>query len=124
LPDGSYFGNLYAIDPNPNEHSDARTISGFEMFADLIAHHSGSHGRSHGTPRCGSIYAACATGSCAITASGCMAAGSSRHSVLPSRPRSHVHSAASHHPCASLHQNVPRIVLTAGPRHLPPGPVR
>ncbi|NMM00124.1 GAF domain-containing sensor histidine kinase [Paraburkholderia sp. RP-4-7] len=37
LPDGSYFGNLCAIDPNPNEVSDARTLSMFEVFAGLIA---------------------------------------------------------------------------------------
>ncbi|HZZ12384.1 MAG TPA: GAF domain-containing sensor histidine kinase [Paraburkholderia sp.] len=37
LPDGSYFGNLCAIDPKPNAISDARTLSMFEVFADLIA---------------------------------------------------------------------------------------
>jgi signal transduction histidine kinase len=37
LPDGSYFGNLCAIDPNPNQISDARTLSMFEVFAELIA---------------------------------------------------------------------------------------
>lgn len=36
LPDGSYFGNLCAIDPKPNAVSDARTVSMFEVFADLI----------------------------------------------------------------------------------------
>jgi signal transduction histidine kinase len=37
LPDGSYFGNLCAIDPKPAALSDARTVGMFEVFADLIA---------------------------------------------------------------------------------------
>ncbi|MFM0738482.1 GAF domain-containing sensor histidine kinase [Paraburkholderia xenovorans] len=37
LPDGSYFGNLCAIDPHPVELSGARTVGMFEVFADLIA---------------------------------------------------------------------------------------
>ncbi|HZZ02725.1 GAF domain-containing sensor histidine kinase [Paraburkholderia sp.] len=45
LPDGSYFGNLCAIDPNPNELSNARTLSMFEVFADLIAIQLATEGR-------------------------------------------------------------------------------
>ncbi|MFL9906648.1 GAF domain-containing sensor histidine kinase [Paraburkholderia sp. RL17-337-BIB-A] len=45
LPDGSYFGNLCAIDPNPNEISDARTLSMFEVFAELIALQIATEGR-------------------------------------------------------------------------------
>jgi signal transduction histidine kinase len=37
LPDGEYFGNLCAIDPNPHVVSDARTLSMFTAFADVIA---------------------------------------------------------------------------------------
>jgi signal transduction histidine kinase len=37
LPGGSYFGNLCAIDPNPAEVSNPRTLRMFEVFADLIA---------------------------------------------------------------------------------------
>jgi signal transduction histidine kinase len=36
-PDGQYFGNLCAIDPNPRVVSDARTLTMFGVFADLIA---------------------------------------------------------------------------------------
>ena len=36
LPDGQYFGNLCAIDPDPHEVSDARTIQMFQNFAELI----------------------------------------------------------------------------------------
>lgn len=35
-PDGAYFGNLCAIDPRPNLVSDAKTISMFQSFAELI----------------------------------------------------------------------------------------
>jgi signal transduction histidine kinase len=45
LPDGSYFGNLCAIDPNPNPLSDARTLSMFEVFAELIAIQIATEGR-------------------------------------------------------------------------------
>ncbi|CAB3714911.1 Adaptive-response sensory-kinase SasA [Paraburkholderia sediminicola] len=45
LPDGRYFGNLCAIDPNPNELSNARTLGMFEVFADLIAIQLASEGR-------------------------------------------------------------------------------
>jgi signal transduction histidine kinase len=37
LPDGSYFGNLCAIDPAPADLSNARVVSMFEVFAELIA---------------------------------------------------------------------------------------
>jgi len=36
-PDGSYFGNLCAIDPRPAQVSDVRTISMFTALADMIA---------------------------------------------------------------------------------------
>ena len=45
LPDGSYFGNLCAIDPAPADLSNARVISMFEVFADLIAFQLASEGR-------------------------------------------------------------------------------
>ncbi|WGS48125.1 GAF domain-containing sensor histidine kinase [Paraburkholderia sp. D15] len=45
LPDGSYFGNLCAIDPKPAEVSNPRTLSMFEGFADLIALQLASEGR-------------------------------------------------------------------------------
>jgi signal transduction histidine kinase len=45
LPDGSYFGNLCAIDSNPNEISDARTLGMFEVFAELIAIQIATEGR-------------------------------------------------------------------------------
>ncbi|WP_042323562.1 GAF domain-containing sensor histidine kinase [Paraburkholderia ginsengisoli] len=45
LPDGSYFGNLCAIDPAPAELSSARTLGMFEMFAELIAIQLASQGR-------------------------------------------------------------------------------
>lgn len=35
-PNGEYFGNLCAIDPRPNQVSDARTVSMFQSFAELI----------------------------------------------------------------------------------------
>lgn len=35
-PDGSYFGNLCAIDPRPNLISDAKTVGMFQSFAELI----------------------------------------------------------------------------------------
>jgi signal transduction histidine kinase len=36
-PDGTYFGNLCAIDPRPAQVSDARIVSMFTAFAELIA---------------------------------------------------------------------------------------
>ena len=36
-PDGTYFGNLCAIDPRPAVVSDPRTVTMFTVFADLIA---------------------------------------------------------------------------------------
>ena len=36
--DGSYFGNLCAIDPSPRPVSDTRTVAMFQGFADLIAY--------------------------------------------------------------------------------------
>lgn len=36
--DGSYFGNLCAIDPAPHEVANAKTVAMFQGFADLIAH--------------------------------------------------------------------------------------
>ena len=45
LPDGSYFGNLCAIDPKPAALSDTRTVGMFEVFADLIAIQLISEGR-------------------------------------------------------------------------------
>ena len=36
--DGSYFGNLCAIDPSPRQVSDVKTVAMFQGFADLIAH--------------------------------------------------------------------------------------
>jgi signal transduction histidine kinase len=45
LPDGSYFGNLCAIDPAPADLSNARTLGMFEMFAELIATQLASDGR-------------------------------------------------------------------------------
>ncbi|SDQ56314.1 hypothetical protein SAMN05443245_1853 [Paraburkholderia fungorum] len=45
LPDGSYFGNLCAIDPSPADLSNARVVSMFEVFADLIAFQLASEGR-------------------------------------------------------------------------------
>ncbi|MEZ0604355.1 ATP-binding protein [Paraburkholderia sp. IW21] len=49
LPDGRYFGNLCAIDPNPAALSDARTLSMFEVFADLIAIQLATEGRNQVT---------------------------------------------------------------------------
>lgn len=37
LPNGEYFGNLCAVDPRPAVVSDARTVSMFTLFAELIA---------------------------------------------------------------------------------------
>src|ERR1700709_191735 len=37
LPNGEYFGNLCAIDPRPAMISDARTLTMFTLFAELIA---------------------------------------------------------------------------------------
>jgi signal transduction histidine kinase len=37
LPNGDYFGNLCAIDPRPAHISDARTLTMFTLFAELIA---------------------------------------------------------------------------------------
>jgi signal transduction histidine kinase len=37
LPNGDYFGNLCAIDPRPAVVSDARTLTMFTLFAELIA---------------------------------------------------------------------------------------
>ncbi len=45
LPDGSYFGNLCAIDPAPADLSNARVLSMFEVFADLIAFQLASESR-------------------------------------------------------------------------------
>jgi signal transduction histidine kinase len=45
LPDGNYFGNLCAIDPAPADLSNARIVSMFEVFADLIAFQLVSEGR-------------------------------------------------------------------------------
>lgn len=45
LPDGSYFGNLCAIDPNPAELSNPRTVRMFEVFAELIAIQLANEGR-------------------------------------------------------------------------------
>ncbi|HTV69511.1 MAG TPA: GAF domain-containing sensor histidine kinase [Rhizobiaceae bacterium] len=39
LADGSFFGTLCAIDPNPAEIANKKVIGTFELFADLIAHH-------------------------------------------------------------------------------------
>lgn len=39
LADGSYFGNLCAIDPKPAKVSDDRTVNLFTLFAELIAVH-------------------------------------------------------------------------------------
>jgi GAF domain-containing protein len=39
LPDGSYFGNLCALDPEPHEVTDPRTAAIFEAFASLIGAH-------------------------------------------------------------------------------------
>jgi signal transduction histidine kinase len=49
LPDGSYFGNLCAIDPNPHDLSNARTLGMFEVFADLIAAQLVTQGRQQET---------------------------------------------------------------------------
>jgi len=38
LPGGEYFGNLCAIDPEPHEVANARTVQLFENFAELIGH--------------------------------------------------------------------------------------
>ena len=35
-PNGEYFGNLCAIDPKPNRVSDAKTVTMFQSFAELI----------------------------------------------------------------------------------------
>lgn len=45
LPDGNCFGNLCAIDPNPAEVANPRTLSMFEGFADLIAMQLVTEGR-------------------------------------------------------------------------------
>jgi signal transduction histidine kinase len=45
LPDGTYFGNLCAIDTHPANVSDLRTVGMFEVFADLIAFQLVSEGR-------------------------------------------------------------------------------
>ncbi|MFM0035587.1 GAF domain-containing sensor histidine kinase [Paraburkholderia strydomiana] len=45
LPDGSYFGNLCAIDPAPAEPSNPRTLGMFEVFAELIATQLAAEGR-------------------------------------------------------------------------------
>ncbi|MFM0054686.1 GAF domain-containing sensor histidine kinase [Paraburkholderia phytofirmans] len=49
LPDGSYFGNLCAIDPNPAEVSNPRTLRMFEVFAELIAIQLATEGRHQAT---------------------------------------------------------------------------
>jgi signal transduction histidine kinase len=38
LPNGRYFGNLCAIDPKPKKVSDSRTVTMFQLFADLIGY--------------------------------------------------------------------------------------
>lgn len=45
LPNGEYFGNLCAIDPRPRVVSDARTVTMFTLFAELIALQLDSEGR-------------------------------------------------------------------------------
>ena len=45
LPDGSYFGNLCAIDAHPAQLSNQRTLGMFEVFADLIAIQLATEGR-------------------------------------------------------------------------------
>ncbi|RYD84518.1 MAG: GAF domain-containing protein, partial [Sphingomonadales bacterium] len=39
LSDGSFFGTLCAIDPDPKPVSEPHVLSMFELFAELIAHH-------------------------------------------------------------------------------------
>lgn len=39
LPDGSFFGTLCAIDPNPHEVNNPQIIGTFTLFAELIAYH-------------------------------------------------------------------------------------
>ncbi len=39
LADGTFFGTLCAIDPEPHRLNTPETIAMFEMFADVIAHH-------------------------------------------------------------------------------------
>jgi signal transduction histidine kinase len=49
LPNGEYFGNLCAIDPRPRVVSDPRTVTMFNLFAELIALQLDSEGRQHAT---------------------------------------------------------------------------
>ena len=49
LPNGDYFGNLCAIDPHPALVSDARTITMFTLFAELIALQLDSESKQHAT---------------------------------------------------------------------------
>lgn len=45
LPDGSFFGTLCAIDPQPRRLATPETIGMFKLFADLIAFHLDAHRR-------------------------------------------------------------------------------
>ena len=45
LPDGSFFGTLCAIDPNPRDLSSPWLVDMFRMFADLVAFHVDAHRR-------------------------------------------------------------------------------
>nr|WP_315241099.1 GAF domain-containing sensor histidine kinase [uncultured Albidiferax sp.] len=47
LPDGSYFGNLCAIDPRPARVSEPRTVAMFQHFAALIAVELENQRRQH-----------------------------------------------------------------------------
>ena len=49
LPNGRYFGNLCAIDPKPKHVSDSRTVTMFELFAELIAFQIDSEERQDAT---------------------------------------------------------------------------
>lgn len=49
LPSGEYFGNLCAIDPRPALVSDARTLTMFTLFSELIALQIESEARQHAT---------------------------------------------------------------------------
>ena len=51
LKDGTYFGNLCAIDPSPGRVSDPRTIEQLELFAELIAVHLQNDERFHASER-------------------------------------------------------------------------
>ncbi|MDR9824313.1 GAF domain-containing protein, partial [Vibrio sp. FNV 38] len=49
LADGSFFGTLCAIDPEPHRLKTPETISMFEMFADLIGYHLSAIDRVNAT---------------------------------------------------------------------------